>query len=78
MLYTIDGKYYVNISPSIYAEVVVSKDGSVQATGNKIELNNPNVEQITISEIVKKINEKQISIQEEKNIKFQKYNRHKK
>lgn len=37
MLYVINNKCYVNISPSIYVEVVISKSGSITPTSNKLE-----------------------------------------
>lgn len=42
MLYLINGKYYVNTSPMIYTEVILSeKDGKgiLSPTKNKIEVN---------------------------------------
>lgn len=56
MLYVINGKHYVNIAPSIYVEVLVTKDGDVQSTLNKIEVDaNTHVEQVSLEEIVKNI-----------------------
>ena len=51
MLYIIDNKCYVNVAPLIYVEVVVSKDGSVTPTDNKIEVNaNTSVTRTTLED----------------------------
>ena len=56
MLYVINGKYYVNIAPSIYVEVLVTKDGDVTPTSNKIEVNaNTPVVQVSLKDIIKNI-----------------------
>lgn len=42
MLYLINGKYYVNTSPMIYTEVILSEkngEGMLSPTKNKIEVN---------------------------------------
>ena len=39
MLYIIDEKCYVNIAPSIYVEVVISKDGKITPTNKRLEAN---------------------------------------
>ena len=42
MLYLINGKYYVNTSPMIYTEVILSEknsEGILYPTKNKIEVN---------------------------------------
>lgn len=42
MLYLINGKYYVNTSPMIYREVILSEkngEGILSPTKNKIEVN---------------------------------------
>lgn len=55
MLYVINNKCYVNIAPSIYVEVVISKDGKITPTQNRIEANaNTKVSQTTISEWLNK------------------------
>lgn len=56
MLYIINGKYYVNIAPSIYVEVFVNKDGDIQATSNKIEVDaNTTVQQTSLKDIIQNI-----------------------
>ena len=59
MLYEINNKYYVNISPSIYVEVtVVLKDdkGVITPTQNRLEANaNTAINSITLNEIVDKL-----------------------
>ena len=55
MLYVIDGKYYVNVSPSIYSEVVVDAKGTVKPAGKKIEVKSGTyVETIKIADILKR------------------------
>ena len=49
MIYVINNKCYVNIAPLIYVEVVVSKDGKITPTKNKIEVNaNTEISQTTV------------------------------
>lgn len=46
MLYIINGKYYVNTSPMIYTEVILSEkngEGVLSPTKNKIEVNQDTV-----------------------------------
>lgn len=55
MLYTIDNKCYVNIAPSIYIEVVISEDGKITPTKNKIEANaDTKINTITIADWLKR------------------------
>lgn len=55
MLYKINNKCYINIAPSIYVEVNVSKDGKITPTKNKIEVNsNIRVGTTTLEEEIKK------------------------
>ena len=55
MLYVIDDKYYVNISPSIYSEVIVDEKGIVKPIGKKIEINNrTRIETIKIADVLKR------------------------
>lgn len=56
MLYIINGKCYVNIAPSMYVEVVISKDGNITPTKNKIEANaNTRIEQTSLDIELKKL-----------------------
>jgi hypothetical protein len=59
MLYEINNKYYVNISPSIYVEVVITLingEGVITPTQNRLEANsNTTINSITLKEIVEKI-----------------------
>lgn len=56
MLYQINDKCYVNISPRIYVEVIVSKDGKINPTKNRIEVGERDiVAKTTIDEQLKKI-----------------------
>ena len=49
MLYVINNKCYVNVAPSIYVEVVISKDGKVTPTKNRIEVtSNTGIRQTTV------------------------------
>lgn len=58
MLYIINGKYYVNISPSIYVEVAISKDGDITPTENKIETNaSTYIRETTLAECLRKTKE---------------------
>lgn len=51
MLYVINNKCYVNIAPSIYVEVVVSRDGKITPTNNKVEVNSKmKIEQTTLKD----------------------------
>ncbi len=55
MLYKINNKCYINIAPSIYVEVIVSNDGEITPTKNKIEVNpHIRVETTTLEEEIKK------------------------
>ncbi len=59
MLYSINGKCYVNIAPSVYIEVIVGEDGSINPTNNRIEVNgNTIIGQTTLYDEVKKIQKK--------------------
>lgn len=54
MLYVINNKCYVNIAPSIYVEVVISKDGKITPTSNKLEANaNTEIHTTTINDWLK-------------------------
>lgn len=56
MLYLINNKCYVNIAPSVYVEVVVSKDGKITPTKNKLEVNSSTrIETTTIDKEISKI-----------------------
>jgi len=58
MLYSINNKCYVNISPSIYVEVIISKDGTITPTNNKIEVNgSTEITQTTLDIELSKIKE---------------------
>ena len=76
MLYQINDKCYVNISPRIYVEVVVSKDGKITPTKNKIEVGgNDIIRKTTIEEQLKKlvkIEEPKVEVKETKP-KFEEY-----
>lgn len=59
MLYSINGKCYVNIAPSVYIEVIISEDGSINPTNNRIEVNgNTIIGQTTLYDEIKKIQKK--------------------
>ena len=76
MLYVINNKCYVNISPSIYVEVKISDDKKIQPTSEKIEINsNTHVEKITLDEAIKRFVKTETPIEEFKP--RQKHNRHK-
>lgn len=54
MIYIINDKYYINIAPSIYVEVVVLENGTIKPTKNKIETNSNFVARTTsINDILK-------------------------
>ena len=79
MIYIIDGKYYVNISPSIYVEVTVDETGKITPTKNKKEVNsNTILTKVTIEEIknIKKNNINKETIKNDLSIKS-KYSKHK-
>lgn len=78
MLYVINGKYYVNIAPSIYTEVTVSENGTIAPTKNKVEANNNTVvTTITKDEILKKLKENEKPSEEVHEVR-QRHNRRKK
>lgn len=55
MLYVIGDKCYVNIAPSVYVEVVVSKGGKITPTKNKVEITSTtNIQQTTVTDWLKK------------------------
>lgn len=62
MLYLINGKYYVNTSPMIYREVILSEkngEGILSPTKNKIEVNQRTViTQVNLKAEVAKLLEK--------------------
>ena len=70
MLYEINNKYYVNISPSIYVEVTVAlKDdkGVITPTQNRLEANaNTTIKPITLNEIVAELKSNINTKEEEK------------
>ena len=72
MIYVIDEKYYVNISPSIYVEVIPQKVGAnvlLKPTKNKIEVpNGAELNKIDINTIKENIikKENKSNIQNEK------------
>lgn len=59
MLYLINGKYYVNTSPMIYTEVILSEkngNGILSPTKNKIEVNqNTVITQVNLKDEVAKL-----------------------
>ena len=63
MLYSINGKCYVNIAPSVYIEVIVMPNGDIKSTLNKIEINkNTVVTETTVDNEIKKIKVKKETI----------------
>lgn len=61
MIYTFNGKYYVNIGPRIYIEVIPTlKDNNLTFKNgtSKIELNNPPLN-VTLEDIKEKLKAKQ-------------------
>lgn len=62
MLYLINGKYYVNTSPMIYTEVILSEkngEGVLSPTKNKIEVNQDTViTQVSLKGEVEKLSTK--------------------
>lgn len=75
MVYSIDGKYYINISPSVFVEVDVLENGVIKPTQNKIEITgNTIVTPTTINNILnnKKIHEQPV---EEVRTQLQKHNK---
>ena len=55
MLYIVNDKCCVNVAPSIYVEVVISKDGNITPTDNKIEVNGDTlVRQTTLQDCLNK------------------------
>ena len=78
MLYVIDGKYYVNVSPSIYSEVIVDAKGTVKPAGKKIEVKSGTyVEMIKIADVLKRNVKIETPQNSERSIN-QKYNRRRK
>lgn len=60
MIYLFNGKYYVNISPRIYVEIIPKLKGDDLTFSNgesRLELNNPPLT-ITINQIKEKLKEK--------------------
>jgi len=64
MIYSIDGKYYVNISPSIYVEVNPTLNGdniALMPTRNKIEVNsNTNIIPMSLEDIKNSLHDKKV------------------
>ena len=55
MLYVINNKCYVNIAPSIYVEVTISREGKITPTQNKIEVTTQTkIEQVTLKDWLKR------------------------
>lgn len=77
MLYVIDKKCYVNIAPSIYVEVAISKDGKITPTDKKVEVNaGTKIQQTTLEDWLKNFVE--IEPSNDKYEMGRKYNRRKK
>lgn len=77
MLYVIDKKCYVNIAPSIYVEVAISKDGKITPTNNKLEVNaNTKIQTTTLEDWLKNFVKNEPSYDEHEM--DRKYNRRKK
>lgn len=77
MLYVINDKCYVNIAPSIYVEVVISKDGNITPTNNKLEVTpQMKIEPTTLNDWLKKFVEPEP--EHFKNVVDRKYNKRKK
>lgn len=55
MVYSMNDKYYINISPSIYVEVIILDNGDIQATNNKIEVaSNAPIMQISVKDVLER------------------------
>lgn len=68
MIYTFNGKYYVNIGPRIYIEIIPTlKDNNLTFKNgtSKIELSNPPLN-VTLEDIKEKLTIKNNNKQEEK------------
>lgn len=77
MLYIIDDKCYVNIAPSIYVEVVISKDGTITPTNKRLEINaNTKIHATTLEGWLKTFVENEPT--REKHVVDRKYNKRKK
>lgn len=79
MLYIIDNKYYVNISPLMYVEVNISDDGNIVPTDNKIEVSsNIKVQSTTLEDVLKNNKKTEMFHEYNENEILPKYNRRKK